>query len=226
MKTWLCIMMLLCMGFGFAQTSTTEYLSLETTSRQDSLMVSDSLDSDYRKGVTVKINALGVGLLMANAAVEVDFADRWSFHLPVYYSGWNYFKPTLKFRTLAIQPEVRYWFDKRYRWFVGAHFGMGYYNFAFDGDYRYQDHNRETPALGGGVSVGYRLPLSENKRWQVEFVVGGGAYRLHYDKFHNVDNVAEGQLYETKKKTYWGVDNVAISFSYKFEFKKRKEGNR
>ena len=221
MKTWLCIMMLLCMGFGFAQTSTTEYLSLETTSRQDSLMVSDSLDSDYRKGVTVKINALGVGLLMANAAVEVDFADRWSFHLPVYYSGWNYFKPTLKFRTLAIQPEVRYWFDKRYRWFVGAHFGMGYYNFAFDGDYRYQDHEGETPALGGGVSVGYRLPLSENKRWRVEFSLGAGVYSNHYDKFHNTPRTKDGLMIESLKNTYWGIDQAAVSFSYSFDLKKK-----
>ena len=221
MKTWLCIMMLLCMGFGFAQTSTTEYLSLETTSRQDSLMVSDSLDSDYRKGVTVKINALGVGLLMANAAVEVDFADRWSFHLPVYYSGWNYFKPTLKFRTLAIQPEVRYWFDKRYRWFVGAHFGMGYYNFAFDGDYRYQDHNRETPAIGGGVSIGYRLPISKNNRWRVEFSLGAGVYSNHYDKFHNTPRTKDGLMIESIKKTYWGIDQAAVSFSYSFDLKKK-----
>ncbi len=37
--------------------------------------------------------------------------------------------------------------------------GLAYYNFAFNGKYRYQDHLRQTPALGGGLSIGYRLPL-------------------------------------------------------------------
>lgn len=181
---------------------------------------------EWTRHLYVKTNAIGVGLLMVNAAVEVDLAEQWSFHLPVYYSGWNYIKSTIKFRTLSLQPEFRYWFEKKHRWFVGAHFGLGYYNLAFNGKYRYQDHEGETPALGGGLSIGYRMPLSENNRWHVEFVLGGGAYRQHYDRFYNEENVAEGQLYDTKKKTYWGLDNVAITFSYRFDLKKKKEDKR
>ena len=225
MKAWLCLVLLLCVEYGFSQTRTTDHLSLSET-RQDTLSVVDSLDGAYKESFLIKTNAMGVGLLMVNAAVEIDFAKQWSFHLPVYYSGWNYCTSTIKFRTLSFQPEVRYWFEKKHRWFVGAQFGLGYYNLAFDGKYRYQDHDGETPALGGGLSVGYRIPLSENKRWQVEFVLGGGAYRLHYDRFYNEKNVADGQLYDTKKKTYWGLDNVAVSFSYRFELKKRKEDKR
>ena len=170
----------------------------------------------------LKTNAIGLGMGIANVAVEIDMARHWSFALPVYYSAWDYFKQTVKFRTFAVQPEFRYWLsDENDGFFAGAHFGLAYYNLAIDGDYRYQDHNRETPAIGGGVSIGYRLPISKNNRWRVEFSVGAGAYAGHYDKFHNTPDTKDGLLIESNKNTYWGIDQAAVSFSYSFDLKKK-----
>ena len=170
----------------------------------------------------LKTNAIGLGMGIANVAVEIDMARHWSFALPVYYSAWNYFKQTVKFRTFAVQPEFRYWLsDENDGFFAGAHFGLAYYNLAIDGDYRYQDHNRETPAIGGGVSIGYRLPISKNNRWRVEFSVGAGAYANHYDKFHNTPDTKDGLLIESNKNTYWGIDQAAVSFSYTFDLKNK-----
>jgi hypothetical protein len=74
---------------------------------------------------------------------------------------------------LATQPELRYWIKKENTGlFVGAHFGVGSYNIAVNKDTRYQDHNGDSPALGGGLSIGYRTHISKNKRWNMEFVVG------------------------------------------------------
>ena len=170
----------------------------------------------------IKTNAIGWGMGIANVAAEIDLAKHWSFTLPVYYSAWDYFKSTIKFRTFSVQPEFRYWFSENNDgFFTGAHFGLAYYNFAFDGDYRYQDHNRETPSIGGGVSIGYRLPISKNYRWRVEFSLGQGVYSLHYDKFHNTPNTKDGLMIESIKKTYWGIDQAAVSFSYSFDLKKK-----
>ena len=171
----------------------------------------------------VKTNALGLGLAIANAAVEVDICKHLSFTLPVYYSAWNYFKTTIKFRTLAVQPEFRYWFKPENEgWFLGAHFGLAYYNIALDGDYRYQDHNRETPSMGGGVAIGYRTHLSKNKRWKLEFAVGGGAYPSRYDKFHNTTDTQKGLMVASDvEKMYYGVDQAAVSLSYAFNLKKK-----
>lgn len=170
----------------------------------------------------LKTNALGWGLATANVAVEVDLAKHWSFTFPVYYSTWNYFKSSIKFRTFAIQPEFRYWLSMHNDGlFAGAHLGLMYYNFAINGDYRYQDHNRRSPAIGGGVSVGYRLPISRNNRWRMEFSLGAGVYSLHYDKFHNTPRTKDGLLVESVKKTYWGIDQAAVSFSYAFDLKRK-----
>ena len=177
---------------------------------------------NWNRELHVKTNVVGLGLGIANAAVEVDLTKHLSFTLPVYYSAWDYFQSTLKFRTLAVQPEVRYWFHPdNDGWFIGGHFGLGYFNLAFNGDYRYQDHNRETPSMGGGISAGYRTHLSRNKRWKMEFSLGGGVYPSRYDKFHNTSDTKEGLMVESVKKAYWGIDQAAVSFSYSFDLKKK-----
>lgn len=170
--------------------------------------------------ISVKTNALAWGLGVINIAAEIDFAKHWSFSLPIYYSAYNYFTPTIKFRTLATQPELRYWINEdNSGFFAGAHFGVASYNIAVDGDLRYQDHNGTTPALGGGISVGYRMPLTKNEKWNIEFAIGAGAYKLRYDTFYNVKN---GRRAGTYSKTYWGIDNAAINISYRFDLKKQK----
>ena len=175
----------------------------------------------WNRQLHVKTNAIGLAMAIANAGVEVDLAPHWSFTLPVYYSAWDYFKSTIKFRTFAVQPEFRYWFsENNHKFFIGAHFGYAQYNIAVDGNYRYQDHDGKSPALGGGVSVGYRMPISKNDKWHIEFTLGAGAYRLHYDRFYNVNN---GKLMDTHKKTYCGVDNAAVNISYRFNLNKRKK---
>ena len=180
---------------------------------------------DYR--LHIKTNALGLATGISNAAIEFDFAKHWSVTVPVYYSAWNYFLETIKFRVLSFQPEIRYWFSEdNDKFFLGAHFGFAQYNVAVDGSYRYQDHNMEKPALGGGISVGYRLPLESSKRWNVEFTLGAGVYPLKYDIFYNTEDTKDGLLIGTEKKTYWGLDNAAVTFSYAFDFRKSKKGGK
>lgn len=163
----------------------------------------------------IKTNTIVLAAGIANAAVEIDILPHLSFTLPVYYSAWDYFKTTIKLRTLYIQPELRLWFKENNQgFFAGAHFGGGYYNIALDGDYRYQDHNRETPAIGGGLALGYRMPISANNRWHLEFSVGGGAYQVHYDTFHNTPDTKKGLKTGEVKKLYIGPDQAAVSISY------------
>ena len=181
----------------------------------------------------LKTNLVGLALLSANVAVEVDLARHWSFALPVYYCAMDYFKSTVKFRNFTVQPEFRYWFRRSDNdgLFLGAHFGMSYYNFAFDGAYRYQDYRGRTPALGGGVSAGYRMPISRNKRWRMEFAVGAGIYPLDYSLFDNTVDVKDGQWMGRRKETYFGLDQAAVSFAYSFDLDRwkrtyRKKGGR
>lgn len=175
----------------------------------------------WTRGLYLKTNAVGWLMFVSNVAIEVDICKHWSFNFPIYYSGIDYFSAELKLRMLGAYPEFRYWFKENDGLFVGAHLGVSLYNYALEGKWRIQDHGGETPAWGGGLNVGYRMPLSKkNPRWKVEFSLGAGVYDLHYDKFYNVDNGlrAERDIHKTKVM----IDHVGVSFAYKFNLKSKK----
>ncbi len=175
----------------------------------------EAADDYWTRHLYIKTNLPAWLMLWTNIAVEVDIAPHWSATLPVYYSGFNYFKHTLKWRTLTLQPEFRYWFrGDNTGPFIGAHFSAAWYNVAFDERYRYQDHNRRTPALGGGIAVGWRFNICRDPRWQMEATIGGGIYKLDYDLFQNRYN---GLLVGRRQRTFFGIDQAALSISYRFD---------
>lgn len=166
-------------------------------------------------------------MLWANLSAEIDCAPHWSLAGSIYYSGWNYFARTTKFRTFTIMPEARYWLQESNNGaFFDVHAGLAYYNVAFGGEVRYQDHNRSTPTIGGGLGAGYRIDLNgKDGRFKLEFTIGVGVYPLNYDKFENRKN---GPIIGQEKKTFFGIDNLAVSLVYRFEKNKKesREGAR
>lgn len=173
----------------------------------------------WTPNIHLKTNLIGWVMGSVNLAAEFDLAPHWSFSVPVYYCAWDYFKSTIKFRNFTIQPELRYWPNAKgynHGFFVGAHFGMMYYNFAVDGSTRFQDYRGRTPALGGGIGIGFRKAISKNQRWHIEFAAGAGVYRLDYSKFHNTPDVKDGYWYDRKKKTFIGLDQAAVTLTYSF----------
>lgn len=171
--------------------------------------------------LTIKTNVIGWGLSAMNMAVEMDVAKNWSVALPFYYSGTNYFKETLKFRIATLQPEVRYYIPKVKGLYAGAHLGVGWFNYALDGMYRIQDAGGKRPAWGGGLGIGYRKELRSNPKWRVEFALGAGVYDAVYDKFYNEANGPYAE--KGVRKTFVGIDNTAVSFTYSFDFKKKED---
>ncbi|MDE5975852.1 MAG: DUF3575 domain-containing protein, partial [Muribaculaceae bacterium] len=178
------------------------------------------LTEDWQRGFYVKTNLPAWLALWTNVGFEVDLAPHWSLSLPVYYSGFDYFKSTLKFRTFAIQPELRWWPQARnHGFFGGVHFGMAYYNVALDGQFRYQDHDGRTPALGGGIALGWRFRLNSDPNLTMEASIGGGIYHLDYDMFLNRQ---DGLLYGRRSRTFYGIDQAALSLTYRFGLGKRR----
>ena len=185
----------------------------------------EKADSLWHKEIALKTNVCGWAMLGANTAIEYDITPHLSLHVPVHYSGGlDYFKETIKFRGLVLQPELR-WYPRLSKevkndgFYLGAHFGLGWYNFALDGEWRYQDHNGTTPSLGGGLTLGYAVQFKRNPRWGMEFGIGGGAYSSKYDMFFNENN---GPFHKTGIEEIWfGIDHVDISFTYKWDLAKK-----
>lgn len=173
----------------------------------------------------LKTNFVKWALGITNAAVEIDLAQHWTYELACFYSDWDYFKSTIKFRFAGFQTGVRYWFNpyENDGWFLGGHFGYSYYNLAFNGKYRYQDLYGKTPTKGGGIEVGWRKQFGYKNKWRLEFSLGAGVYPLDYSVFHNTPNYKDGQWVERRKKTFIGIDQASVTIGYAIDiYKKRK----
>jgi hypothetical protein len=196
----------------------------ENIGEREEVRVESEEEACFRNHLYVKTNGVGWLLLNANAALEVDFARRWSVMLPIYYGAFNYFTGNYKVRLFAMLPELRYWLagsecNPAHGFFVGVHAGFSYFNVAVGGDTRYQDHAGRKPALGGGVGVGYRIDFGRRKHFALELSLGGGFYHLDYDKFVNVDN---GARYGRKQKNMFLLDNVGVTLSYRFNLRRKR----
>lgn len=158
-------------------------------------------------GWSFKTNIPAWALVVANAAVEYRFSEHWSVDFPVYYSCWTTAR-TYRFRTLAIQPSLRYWLSPEWKGhFFGVHLTTGQYNVSIDNNTRYQDVNG---MYGIGLDYGYGLNLSEH--WGLEFNIGAGYIYTKYNSFYNIDN---GALFNTSVKNYWGLTRCGISIIYR-----------
>lgn len=167
----------------------------------------------------VKTNAVAWALLITNVEVETSIKPHLSVALNVNCSTWDFFRVRTKYRVLSAYPSIRYWLDASNNkgMFVGAHIGIASYNFASNGEYRTQDHDGECPAIGVGISGGYRMPISRNGRWMLEGCIGAGVYSLHYDKFYNQPN---GLRASTTKEARVCLDHLSVSLCYRFDLKR------
>ena len=198
----------------------------ETVVREEVFVQSEVLSTakekpDWYHKMYFKTNIPAWGLLWQNLAVEFDLARHWSLAIPVYWSPYDYGKPTLKFRILAVVPEIRWW--PRYDntgFFLNIHGGGAYYNVALGGEHRYQNHDSKTPAYGGGIGVGYRFYFCRNHHWAMEVALGGGAYKLVYDIYRNTSPTRSGDIIGRRTRMFYCVDQAAFSISYSFGLRK------
>lgn len=173
----------------------------------------------------IKTNFLPMPLMLTpNIGFGFEIGDHFSVSIPFYYSALDWFRRDRKFRIAGLQPEVRYWFRNGTFLgpFVGAHATFGWWNIAAGDGYRYQDHEGKHPTLGGGIQAGWKIPLfTKSKhpdRFGLEFTIGAGYMHLYSDKFYDVVN---GMKVDEIHKDYFGIDNAAVSLTYKMNYKRR-----
>lgn len=156
--------------------------------------------------VSLKLNVLPLAAAVPAIGLEFEVMPHWSVNIPVMYSP--YFISDKKgIRILSCQPELRRWLRKfGAGHFFGIHLSVASYNIRH-GKYRYQDNR--IPAIGAGVSYGYVLKLY--KSFSAEFSLGAGYINTKYDRFLNMWN---GKYVDTRKTSYFGIDNASISIIY------------
>ena len=158
------------------------------------------------KELRLKTNVFPWFLTIPNIGTEYVIGEKWSASLDILYCPW---KLSNKFsvKTVALLPEGRWWLKTNQKGsFINIHLNIAWFNVRAN-NYRYQDTSR--PLLGAGIGYGYRLEI--NPKWGVEFEIGAGMANAKYHTYYNIPN---GALKDTRVSTYWGIDRLAVSFTY------------
>lgn len=155
--------------------------------------------------VALKTNALIWATTTPNVGVEVALSPKYTLELMGAYNPWT-FKNDKKMRFWLAQPELKYWFCKKFEGhFVGVHLHGAQYYGGFDKK-RYDGY-----LAGGGFTYGYNWILSPH--WNLEAAIGIGYARLWYKESPRIHCL---KCEENKHKDYFGPTKAAISFIYIF----------
>lgn len=174
----------------------------------------------HAQKAVVKTDLLTDVTLTPNIGVEVGIAPKWTVELRGQLNAWSV--NNHDWRHWMVQPEVRYWFCRRFAGhFVGMHALGGKYNFGniknninFLGsdlskltDYRYQGW-----AVGAGVAYGYTWIL--NRRWSFEATIGFGWIYTRFDTFECRD--CGKRIDRNRPHNYVGPTKAALNIIYAF----------
>lgn len=152
--------------------------------------------------------------------VEVEWypteEGRWTW-LAEYDFPWHTAKNNHEcFQILNLQFEGRRYFKKASNhsgFYLSGYAGANLFDICFDG---YTGHGYQGEGLGGGLGLGYVLPLGKkpDTRWKLEFLVKGGVYFARYDVYS-----AGNPFYPAKKYYYDWYDAPTLFLQRNYIFR-------
>ncbi len=160
---------------------------------------------------------------------------------------WQNYKEHKYFQVRNYQLEARYYFrdgsvDKvghgngaAYRgWYLQAYGHFGLFGICFD-----ENRGWEGEGVGGGLGVGYVLPLTKKGHWRLEFGLQAGAFWTKYDPYQYESVMYPdkhddlyyykwdhwGNLFRRRQHrlTWLGPTRVGITLTYDLLYRSRKK---
>ena len=157
------------------------------------------------------------------SAVKAEDADSYTLSLRANLLRWATLTPDLgiewrispsvgimvdnarRYALWEIMPEVRWYLGEKKAWYVGAMFKAGQFNYKFSGT------GRQGDLLGGGITGGYQLRLTE--ALSMDFSLGLGYLNADTERYDVIDGVRVRSGNETK---HWiGPVNAGVTLVWK-----------
>ena len=157
--------------------------------------------------IAVKTNLLEWAALgTINAGAEVGLSKHLTFEADVLWNPWSYSNQRSS-EMWGVQGELRVWVCQK---FYGHYFGFhGQYGSYDCGMWKY---HYDGWLAGGGISYGYALPIA--KRWRVDFNLGFGYNRMHYDKTAREFRTGDVEMFGHRTRNYWGITRAGINLVF------------
>lgn len=151
------------------------------------LVISGKVNGQF---YAVKVDAIGLMTGTFNVEGAMVVSNHWSLQLPVKVNPWTF--GDKYYKRLAVLPGARYWLINSYSrgLFVGVNAVYTMYN--HDGmmgnkiDYFGRDFRYKGSAYGGGVSLGYSIPVG--RRWNIEFEAGVAGVKADHDIYYMAED--------------------------------------
>lgn len=149
--------------------------------------------------------------LLRWATLTPDLGIEWrvNHHLGILVNGswtsWSWDHKNRRYALWNISPEMRYYFGKHCRGFLGVMYHTGEFHYKLGHTGRQGDYQ------GGGLTGGYLLNL--NHSFSLDFHAAAGYTYADYDGYTLINDVRVRK--DSKTKNYWGINQLGITLIWK-----------
>ncbi|MEG2318206.1 MAG: DUF3575 domain-containing protein [Rikenellaceae bacterium] len=134
---------------------------------------------NQQTGLNLRTNLLMWAALTPNIGLEWRITDGFGLKVDGGWSGWEFDNNNKVYKNWYVNPEVRWYMLNAKRFYLGLGATIGKANIKLS------DTGYKGDIYGGGVTVGYQVPMGKCFSW--DFNLGLGYVRFNYDTFNVIN---------------------------------------
>ena len=161
------------------------------------------ITNDYH--LSLRANLLRWATLTPDLGLEWRISPSVGIAVNGSWTSWTWQDNDRRYALWEVAPEVRWYMGKEKRGYLGAMFKAGQFN------YKLSATGRQGDLMGGGITGGYQLRLSD--ALSLDFNVAVGCLYADYEKYEVADGVRVRAGKETKN--WWGPVNAGVTLVWK-----------
>ena len=153
----------------------------------------------------LRANLLRWATLTPDLGLEWRISPSWGIAVNGSWTSWTWQDNARRYALWEVAPEVRWYLGETKRGYLGAMFKAGQFN------YKLSATGKQGDLMGGGITGGYQLRLSD--ALSLDFNVAVGCLHADYEKYEVIDGVRVRAGKETKN--WWGPVNAGVTLVWK-----------
>ena len=192
-----------------AEKAEAERIAREEEAGQAQEVASDSKPKATKKPedyhFALRTNLLRWATLTPDLGVEWRVNPKWGILVDGSWTSWTWQDKVRRYALWEVTPEVRYYMGKEKRGYLGAMYKAGQFN------YKLSDMGKQGDLMGGGLTGGYQLRLSN--ALSLDFSVALGCLHVDYERYEVIDGVRVRAGKVTKN--WWGPIDAGVTLVWK-----------
>lgn len=151
--------------------------------------------------LALRANLLRWATLTPDIGVEWRINRHVGIALNGTFTSWTWHGKERRYALWEVAPEIRGYLGQKKNGYIGAMYKAGAFN------YKFSDSGKQGDLMGGGITGGYLLKLSD--ALSLDFNLGLGYVRADYDKYTYIDgmHIRDGKCTEN----WWGPTNAGVT---------------